>query len=59
MSDTLTTYHGDPKVKASLLRRISAHEKADRLTQGTSTPFVNWSRARTPRGSGMTITTLR
>ena len=35
MSDTLTTYHGDPKVKASLLRRISAHEKADRLTQGT------------------------
>ena len=32
---TLTTYHGDPKVKAKLLRRIAAHEKADRLTQGT------------------------
>ena len=31
----LTTYHGDPKVKAKLLRRIAAHEKADRLTQGT------------------------
>ena len=34
MTDLLT-YHDDPKVKASLLRRIRAHEKADRLTQGT------------------------
>ena len=34
MTDLLT-YHDDPKVKASLLRRIRAHERADRLTQGT------------------------
>src|ERR1700677_1110689 len=34
------TFHGDPKLKRKLLARITAHEKADAIAQGT---YETWN----------------
>lgn len=33
MSDTLLTFHGDPKIKAKYIKRVKAHQEADELVQ--------------------------
>ena len=36
MTTTLRAFHGDAKIRAKYVRRVRAHERADRIIQGTS-----------------------